>query len=249
MLIYPLNSPIILNDAVFVEYGGKTGTFTASQRSASYMVAEMQVTSYIGTPLLPVVITGTFPYMGQQRIPTDYGYVSQLLAVNVLSQSAFSTTCDLVTNSGCGFIYNDTYGYIDVKQVLNSCNLGNVGYFAFPYPVFPPTFPSVYNFPSPYQFQITYQAGLPTGTANLPPVLEALTILAQIDLNEKDPGNAGMNEASGDLAVTRFRSLDYSEGRGLHSLIRTGVGESAKAMRVKRLLDITIRKARRTLMI
>lgn len=240
MIQYPYTSPIILTDSIFTEYGGHTGSFTPAQRQSSYLVAEMQVTNYIGTLLLPTNVTGTYPYMGKTRLITDYGYVSQLYNVNVLSKTFLSSTCDLQSNEGCGYIYNDTYGYIDFKQVALICGLSLWGTWGGSAIVVPNV---------PYQIQISYQAGLPTGTASTPSFLEALTILAQIDLNEKDPGNSGINEGQGDIAIQRYKSLDYSEERGAHSLVKTALGESPKAMRARRLLDMSVTKARKVLLV
>lgn len=249
MQIYPFNGPIILNNQNFIDYGGLTGTFTHNQLQSSYWLAEMQVSNYIGTLLLPEIITGTFSFEGIQRVPTDYGYVHEILDVSILSQNSFSTSCDLKKSDACAFIYNDTFGYVDVRQVMSACNIGYAGYWSIPYPVFPPTYPPMYNFSNPYQIQITYRAGLPTGTANQPGILEALTIVAQIDLNEKSPGLVDVNEGVGDIAIQSFRSIDYSETRGAHSLVKTALGESAQAMRAKRLIDMSIKKARRSLRI
>lgn len=235
MIIYPFTYPLILNDTIFLDYGGKSGTFTSTQRQSSYLIAEMQASQYIGTLLLPTNVTGTYPFMGKMRIPTDYGYVQQLNNVSIFSKNALCGSCSLTSNDGCGYIYEDTFGYIDVRQTMSSCGIAWDGY-----PLVVPNYP--------YQIQISYQAGLPTGTANQPTFLEALTILAQIDLNEKDPGNSGINETTGDLAVQSYKSLDYSEERGKHSLVKTALGESAKAMRAKRLIDLTIRKARKVLL-
>lgn len=235
MVIYPYSQPIILNDSIFLDYGGKSGTFSVAQRQASYLVAEMQTSAYIGTLLLPTNVTGTYPFMGKLRIPTDYGYVHQLYDVSIYSKNALCGSCTLTNNDGCGYIYQDTFGYIDVRQAMSFCGLAWDGY-----PLVVPNYP--------YQIQISYQAGLPTGTANQPPFLEALTILAQIDLNEKDPGNSGVNETTGDLAVQSYKSLDYSEERGKHSLVKTALGESAKAMRAKKLLDMSITRARKVLL-
>jgi hypothetical protein len=240
MQIYPYNYPLILNDTVFTEYGGKTGTFSQSQRTSSYLISEMQVSAYIGTLLLPTIITGTYPYMGKNRIPTDYGYVHQLLNVTVKSKGFLTKDCSLVDNEACGYIYNDTFGYIDFKQVALICGLAIYGTFGGNAVVVPFV---------PYQIEIAYQAGLPTGTANQPPILEALTILAQIDLNEKDPGNSGVNETTGDVGVQEYKSLDYREARAEHALVKTDLGGSAKAMRAKRLIDMCIVKARRALLI
>ncbi len=240
MILYPYNYPLILNDQIFTECGGKTGTFSQTQRNSSYLIAEMQVSNYIGTLLLPTIVTGTYPFMGKHRIPTDYGYVSQLLNVNVKSKGYLSNSCSLVDNAACGYIYEDTFGYVDFKQLALICGwayYGGIGGGAI-------VVPNV-----PYQIEIAYQAGLPTGTANQPPFLEALTILAQIDLNEKDPGNAGINETTGDVGVQDFKSLDYRELRAEHALVKTALGDSAKSQRAKKLLDMSIKKARRTLMI
>lgn len=235
MVLYPFNSAIILTDSIFTDYGGKTGTFSSAQRQSSYLIAEMQVSSYIGTLLLPANVTGTYPFMGKMRVATDYGYVQQLNNVSIFSKNALCGSCSLTSNDGCGYIYQDTFGYIDVRQSMSSCGLAWDGY--------PLLVPSI-----PYQIQISYKAGLPTGTASSPPFLEALTILAQIDLNEKDPGNSGVNETTGDLAVQSYKSLDYSEERGAHSLVKTALGESAKAMRAKRLIDMSITRARKVLL-
>lgn len=249
MQIYPFDHAIILNDANYIDYGGLTGTFTHNQLLASYWLAEMQVSNYIGTLLLPQIVTGTYAFEGIQRVPTDYGYVHRILDVSILSQNSFSTTCDLKKNSGCAFIYNDTFGYIDVRQVMSACNIGYAGYWSIPYPVFPPTYPPMYNFSNPYQMQITYEAGLPTGTANQPGIMEALAILAQIDLNEKSPGLVDVNEGAGDIGIQSFRSIDYAETRKAGSLVNTALGNSAQSMRAKRLLDMTLKKARRSLRI
>ncbi len=237
MIVYPYTSPIILTDDIFVEYGGKTGTFTASQRRASYLTAEIQVTNYIDTFLLPTVVTGTYPYVGRYRTPTDYGYVSQMFNITVWSKGQLVNSCNLVENPACGYIYEDTFGYIDWRQLSIVCGMS--WYWGYQGPVIVPS--------TPYKIQIAYEAGLPTGTASQPPILQALTILAQIDLNEKDPGNAGMNETTGDVGVQDWKSLDYKETRAEHALVKTALGDSAKAQRAKKLIDATIKKARKVL--
>lgn len=233
-VIYPFSYPIILNDSIFTAYGGQTGTFSPASLQNSYWLAEMQVTSYIGTPLLPVTVTGTYPFQNKWRLATDYGYVQEILAVNILTREK-STSCELTLREGCAYIYEDTFGYIDFRQLDSSCACGWGG-----------TYPSYVI--RPYQIQVVYTAGLPTGTANQPGILEALTVIAQIDLNEKQPGLVGANEGAGDIAIQKYSSLDYSEERGRHSLVKTALGESAKAMRAKRLIDASIRRSRKVLL-
>ena len=185
----------------------------------------MQVSNYIGTLLLPQNVTGTYPFLGTNRLVTDYGYVSQLYNVNVLSKTGCST-CGLQDNSACAYIFDDTFGYVDFKQLASTCGCGYGGFPFSPY----------MGVNTPYQIQLTYQAGLPTGTANQPGIMEALTILAQIDLNEKDPGMVQTNETSGDVGVQEFRSLDYFEKRAEHALVKTALGDSARAQRAKKLI-------------
>jgi hypothetical protein len=240
MQVYPLTSPIILTDGIFNDFGGRPGSSSPKQRSYAYMMSEEQVSAYIGTLLLPVIVTGTYNYGNSPRVSTDYGYVSRILGVNVLSQNVFPNSCDLISNPGCAFIQSDTFGYVDVHQVLGACGL-----------YLPPS--SFYGYYPPYrgityQFQIAYEAGLPTGTANLPGVLQALSIVAQINLNEMvGDGSAGINEGVGDVGIQSFHTLDYSERRV--PLGHTALGNSARAKRAAMLLDSSIRKARKSLVI
>src|SRR3990167_6408711 len=112
MVIYPFSSPIIMNNSIFTEYGGKLGSFTNAQITNSFRLAEMQVSKYAGTLLLPQVVTGTYGFQQNYRLVTDYGYVSRIIAVNVLSKKDF-LTADLQANDGVAYIWDDTYGSID----------------------------------------------------------------------------------------------------------------------------------------
>jgi len=229
MQIYPFSYPIILNDNIFTQYGGKTGTFTRQQLDASFQIAEQQTSNYIGTLLLPHIITGTYttPLTHTQRVVTDYGYVSQILDVVVDTQKVTqSGGAELLHSDGAAFIYNDTFGYLDVYKLASTCGLRGG---------------------SPYQYQIVYEAGLPTGTANLPSMLMAMTMAAQITLNEMFPGVVGTNEGVGDVGIQEFESFAYHERRTAHSLKRTAFGGSAMASKISSLIDSCVRKARRSL--
>lgn len=239
MKIYPHSGPIILNNQTYIDYGGQTGTFSNTQLQSSYWLAEMEVSAYIGTLLLPTIVSGTFPYQHSSRLKMDYGYVSEILSVSVLTKESPSS-CDLTTKDGCGYIYHDIFGYIDFKRVSGICSC-SWWWLGSPYPLYTIGYPV-------YQISVAYKAGLPTGTANQPGILEALTILAQIDLNEKQPGNAGSNESPGDAPLTRFRSIDYAEGRKISMFIRTNMGQSSRIMRAKQLIDMSITKARQVLL-
>lgn len=220
--LYPHNTALILTDDIFVENGGQTGSFTATQRQNAYRIAEKQASNYIGTFLLPTIVTGTWGYA--PRIVTDWGYVNQIYAVNFLSVNNHQT-CVLQSDSGCAFVWEDTYGYLDVSCLINYCNCAGLLI--------------------PYQVQVSYQAGLPTGIASQPDIHLALTMAAQINLNEMI--FPSQNETTGDVGVASFSSLDYSEKRT--SLKRTAFGNSAKAQKIANLFDGAVRKARPALLL
>lgn len=223
MNVYPHQSPLILNDAIFVENGGQTGTWTAAQRTNAYRIAEQQATNYIGTFLLPTIVTGTWGYSG--RLVTDYGYVSNIYSVTFIGKSGTSTVV-LSQETGCAFVWDDTYGYVDIGCVFGSCNCSSIGV--------------------PKQTQLAYQAGLPTGVASQPAMLLALTMAAQISLNEMT--FPSLNETTGDVGVESFSSLDYSEKRT--KLGRSAFGNSAKAQKIAQLIDTVVpRKARPALLL
>lgn len=232
MQVYPHRTPLILNDIIYAQYGGKIGSFSREQLDAAYQIAETQATNYIGTFLLPTTITGTYPTVPThtQRISTDYGYVSAILRVAVRSQKVTqSGGCELIDNDGCAFIYSDTFGYLDLHQLRSTCGCGNSNV--------------------PYLYEITYEAGLPTGTANQPAMLAALTMLTGITLNELYPGVVGMNESVGDTGVQEYESFGYHERRTAHALRRTALGISAQANKAAQLIDSCVRKCRRSLRI
>lgn len=222
MNIYPHSQPLILTDSMFTTYGGQIGDSTVDQRQNAYLIAEQRATSYIGSFLLPTIVTGTFPYNYNQFIVTDYGYVHQIYSANVLSLDNLQT-CTLQSDSGCVFIFNDTFGYLDFSCITTVCGCS--------------------RWKQPYQFQIAYQAGLPTGTANQPPIEHALSIVAELALNEMMYPR--MNEAMGDRSIQEFSSLDYREKRKNWAV--TALGSSARAGYAADLIKHTVTLARRAI--
>jgi len=213
MDIYPYSSPIILTDNIFQEYNGDIDGSTPELRQIAYTVAEESVTDDIGTLLLPTIVTGTYSYNLLTPLLTDYGYVNEVILVRFLD-----TEEDIYyTVSGTANVYaslrSDTYGIVDVHYMLSNCRC-----------VSPQN-------PSPYQIQVVYNAGLPTGTANSPRILLALTTYADMVLNQIEGYG---NEADGLVGVKQFKNQDYSEVR--HNLKRTIFGSSARAQFVSDLL-------------
>ena len=218
MLIYPYSAPIILTEPIFTTYGGQTGSATSAQLQGAFLIAEQRTSKYIGTFLLPTIVTGTYPYNHNHFITTDYGYVNQILFAKVFSTQG-SSTCTLKTDSGCAYIFEDTFGYLNYSCVQSVCNCSQWQY--------------------PYQFQIAYQAGLPTGTASQAPMLHALTIVAELALNEMIYPRA--NETAGDRGVESFSMMNYSERR--KKLKSTALGQSARANYAAELISSCIRRA------
>lgn len=227
MVIYPHNSAIILDDSDFVFYGGQTGTTTQAQRNAMYLIAEKKVSQYVGTLLLPTIVTGLYhynPYAEEQTLSTDYGYVHSIQSVKV--RDVYGDLLYTVSSTGTTRYYrisDDTYGYIMVRDVLDWC--------------------SSCSSDKPYDVEVVYTAGLPTGTASQPDMLMALAIVAQINLNEIIFPAA--NESTGDIGITEFSTLEYSEKR--KPFKNTVLGRSAKAAKAAELIDGAIKKARKAI--
>lgn len=240
MVIYPFSVPVILTDDIFNQYGGLNYSSVPAQRTAAYLIAEKQVTKYIGAPLLPVQLTGTYQYQNQPRIVTDYGYVHSIDDVQIISQNVFSFQCQLTQSPGCAFIANDTYGYLDIQILLPTATL--ISYYSIPYPAFPPVMPFLQNYNQPYNFQVTYTCGLPTGTASQADILLALTLAAQINLNLMV--NQAALAGEGDVGIDSFGVMDYTEHRHRSSIKRTPFGSSAMANKIANLIDNSLVKCR-----
>lgn len=206
-MTYPYFAPIILTDQIYLDSGGHTGTSTANQRNAAYLIAEKRMTSHLNTFLKPTVVTGTYewPHMGEPII-LDQGYLISIKSVKAISQDSFCD-CDLTESDACGLIKDDTYGYVYVRVTegaYRGCGCGSV---------------------NPWQLRIAYEAGLPSGTVYQADMLLALTIVAELTLNEMI--DQGANEGVGDVQITEFSNQSYREKRGV--LGHTGLGSSARA--------------------
>jgi hypothetical protein len=211
--IYPYTSPIIMTDDIFDAHGGDLNGSTPALRQIAFTVAEEAVTDDIGTFLLPTTVTGTYSYNLTHPIILDYSYIN---AVHVLR---FLDTQERVYYSvtGTANVYvslkDATYGIVEVHRAIANCRCV-----------------SAFN-PYPYQIQVSYTAGLPTGTASSPKFLLALSTYSDMVLNQLEGYG---NEADGLVGVSEFKNQDYSEKR--HNLKRTIFGSSARAQFVSDLL-------------
>jgi hypothetical protein len=148
------------------------------------------------------VITGAAWWRGN-FFETEFGHIQRVLAV---TGERVESLDPLATSpiSGSALIRNAQYGYLDVDVYCQY----------------------------PYNLKVVYESGLSTGTASQPAMLTALTIAAQINLNEMDFSLS--NESTADIGVQKFSNQSYSEERV--KLGRNAFGNSALAQRAARLV-------------
>jgi hypothetical protein len=208
-------SPVILTDVMFDEYNPQcVDVGTVSQRQNAYVIAESRMIEQIGTFLLPTTVTGTFIWpQVPQSIVLPHSFLTSIDRLIIQSFEG-ECNCDLTANTGCGLIRNGI-GYIDARvtefAATAYCACGGAHSRWF------------------YQAQVTYTAGLPTGTAandtrlhNALSVVayEALTQMVEPGLGAGGPGNPG---------VMGFSTMGYSETFNKESLQKTKLGNSALA--------------------
>lgn len=210
---YLYNVPQILTDSIFSLYGGQTGTSSPAQRAVAYVIAEEQMVEYLHSYLTPTTVTGTFLWRGHNPMELDYGWIMAVHQVSINSID-WANGCEVDTTTGCYALRNARYGYLDVNYLLSCGGCGSlVGY-------------------PPYNIQVAYQTGMATGTYTSARMLQALTLAAQINLNEIDVSLS--NESIADVGVEFFTNQRYHEKRVKG--IGTAFGNSASAQRVARLV-------------
>ena len=212
--IYPLSSVIIMDDDIYELYGGDSIKGTDGQRAAAYFIAEEAVSRDISTLLLPVIVTGTYTWDEYApQLVTDWAYVHQIYEIRFIDTEGDTYYTISGTDNVYASIRDQEYGIIDIHQLWRNCNCSSS------------------TRPFPYQVQMVYQAGLPTGTANYPNMLLALSTYSDIVLNEIMGYG---NEAAGGVGVQEFTNQSYREVRT--KLGKTGFGSSARAQFVSSLL-------------
>lgn len=212
MMQYPYNSSQVLTDSIFVMYGGQIGTSTSLQREAAYLLAEDQMTEHLASFIVPTTITGTVSYIRNGIYETEYGNVTRVFSAMVDRVKQYNPMT-IETFTGTYLIVNGVYGYIGMYFDYSGCGGGCGGGG------------------NGYRYYAAYESGLSTGTANQPAMRAALTLAAQINLNEMDVSLS--NEGVADVGVQRFSNQAYTEDR--KTLGNTVFGNSAMAQRIARL--------------
>lgn len=217
-MIYPYTSAQVLTDAIFTEYGGSTGTSTAAQRQAAYYIAERWMSSEVGTLIVPTDVTGTFYYPNVgNSIKLDYSYVWSVSQVRFIDPSEKNYYTITGTANYDAALRSKERGIVDVYTILGYYQQCRCAWPQYPYLV-----------------EITYNAGLPTGTYTSPNMLMALTMAAGIALDEIS--GFGGEPFQG---ITEFRNQQYMEKR--LTPVMTVFGASPKAQLIKGLVSDLIR--------
>ena len=224
-------SPVILNDEVFERYvpeltiGDESQT---DQRQAAYLIAEQQMIRALRTPLIPTQVSGTFPFsVPYEPIILPHVFVRSVDAITAYGWQG-GCNCDMLDINACAYLRN-YLGIIDTKIIA--------GYYSSGCGCTPRT---------PHHFDITYTAGLTTGTAYQDASLhQALSMLAKIELLEMlDPG--ALEGGGGDPGIQSYSGPGYSETRTAGSVKSTPLGESVLANKAWRLVrHLYHRRARR----
>jgi len=219
MTTYAYSTPIILTDEIYSDYGGQLDNTTDSQRDAAYLISEMQLSSELETYLLPTIVTGTYLYNPLDKfLILEHSHVQRIIRTRFIDIEEYAYWSQAGTDNIYLSLRDSERGLVDIHSILGnySCN---------------------HSYMYPYKIEEVYEAGLPTGTANKPDILLALTTYANIVLNEIIGYG---NESSGDIGVQQYSNQNYSEARV--KLLRTSFGTSARAQFIKKLIGKYIRK-------
>lgn len=211
--VYPFTSAQILNDTVFVDYGGSLVDSTPAQRNAAYFVAEEWASNYVNTPVSIATITGTYFYPHHGGVvQLDWMYLQNIHEIRFLDGKGYNYYTIVGTANYHAAIRNHERSIVDIFHIYRNCQGCGASY-------------------SPYQFQIVYDAGLPTGTSTAPNFILALVEAAKL-VNNEILGYG--NESVGGVGIESFRNQDYFERRT--PLVNTVFGSSAKAQWIAKLL-------------
>ncbi|KKM93615.1 hypothetical protein LCGC14_1206460, partial [marine sediment metagenome] len=189
-----------------------------SQREVAYFVAEQQMVKALSTPLVPTQISGSFSFViPYQMLTLPHKYIRSVDAITARGLVG-TCNCDMTNINACAVI-RSYFGYVDTRIIAglygsSGCGCGST---------------------KPYDYNITYTAGLTTGTAmNDKSLHRSLAILARLELLDMlDPG--GLEGGGGDPGVQSYSSLGYSETRV--DLDDTPFGKSALANKAWNLVD------------
>lgn len=209
LIFYFPTSPQILTDELFFLYGGLTGTSTPAQRQIAYQTAEYLIADYLNTFLTPTTVTGTFVRHPIHPLQTDFVFVQSVEQVILYSVDRSSSCVLSVNNTSCVYLRDARRGVLDLN-VYGPCGCTLA--------------------PNLYQVEVVYTAGIPSGTVYNSPIMSALVLVAQDELDEM----MGISETPGGVGIIEWQNQEYREK--LAVIKQTEFGSTPEAQRVARLL-------------
>lgn len=221
-LPYLVTGTSVLTEAIFIEYGGQTGTATTGQINNALQMAEQFAIQEIGTFLVPTVVSGTFAWPIHERINLPHRHVRTVSSVTAIHEAGCDCADDQVELSACAWIMDYQAGIVSLRECGNyiggsiACGCTGDGYG------------------EPLQYQIVYEAGIQAGlVAANASALMGLTVAADLALEQIiDP--EGAEGGAGDPSLTNFSDTGYSASRQF--LFMTAFGGSPKANYAARML-------------
>lgn len=201
-------TPRIMTDAILAVYAPNAiNGSSPAQRLGAYVIAEQLGSEEIGTFLKPVTVSGTYPIpFPGRRVQLRKKRVHSVSSVALIHMCVH--TCVLDECDQCAFIMNDIAGIIDVRWKWSPCSCGCActGY--------------------PMGLRVMYTAGLASGLATHPNLLNALSIVSELALEQiVDPSRA--LGGPGDPGILSWRNLGYFQQNV--SPICTRFGRSPRA--------------------
>jgi hypothetical protein len=213
-MYYPYSSAQFLNDEIFVNYGGQTGSSLSVQRDIAYALSEKLMTQHLGTYLLPTDVTGSFQYLNHYNyVWLDHTFVNSVASVDFMDERGVSYYTISDIPSRYATVFDSRVGLLDVHHWASShCCNGTVA--------------------RPYNLQVVYNAGLQSGTTMQQDMMMALVTGADLLLGEILGYG---NEADGLVGLAKFSNQEYSETR--LPMVRTGFGTSPRTQLIVQLVS------------
>lgn len=223
-LPYLVTGTSVLTEAIFVQYGGQTGTATNAQVNAALQMGEQFAIQEIGTFLVPTTISGTFAWPVDDRLLLPHTHVRSVSSITAIHEAGCSCAADQVEISGCAWILDYQAGIIslrecgdNVRQPGIACGCGTGGQYG-----------------GRLLYQIVYEAGIQAGLVGAnAAALMGLVTAADLALEQIiDP--QGAEAGPGDASLSSFSDTGYSESRQF--LMMTAFGGSPRANYAARML-------------
>ena len=207
-----LQSPVILTDDIFAEYGGDTGSAAAGIRQNAYAIAETMAQQSVHCFLTPTIVTGTYPISVDGIYQLEYAALREVKSVRFWSMDG---SCDKVFADGCATVIDSTNSVVRISAT--NCTCGK------------------YGVSGAEKVDIVYESGVDAGT--FPNVRLGLVIAAKKILEQITDPDAALGGA-GDPEVKSFGDTGLSMSYG--KFVKSVFGGSPEMQLATRLVRTSL---------